>query len=152
MLVRNGGNHFAFLTVSLNPKSRLAMTGNLYPITEFGIKRLIERMIEIGTKELAYNECEVTVRENVTFANYDRPCTCIEVTHPIERDYFTYHITKVFVDEKLRLPIRHEAYDWPVPGSDTAILKEEYTYLDLKLNVGLTAKDFEADNPDYGFR
>lgn len=31
------------------------------------------------------------------------------------------------------------------------VLEEEYTYMDVKLNVGLTDEDFDPDNKTYQF-
>lgn len=149
-LVRKGGSRLAFLTVSLRPTSILAMTGNRYPITEFGIKRLTERMIELGNNDLAYQECEVVTHDDINLS--DRICTSIEVRHPIRRQHFEYHVARIYIDNKSQVPIRFESYDWPESGSDAPVLKEEYTYCDMKLNVGLTDADFEPNNPAYGFR
>ena len=52
------------------------------------------------------------------------------------------------------MPLRNDAYTWPPqpgakPGLDELI--EEYTYLKLELNVGLTDTDFDPANPEYKF-
>ena len=126
------------------------MNGNRYPITEFGIKRMIERLIMIGERELPYGECEVKIRDGVQVVG--KSCTCFEVMHPRRRPHFRYHLAKIYVDDKLRVPIRFESYDWPAEESDQPVLQEEYTYRELKLNVGLTDADFQRDHPDYRFR
>ena len=51
----------------------------------------------------------------------------------------------------MNLPIRYAAYSWPVAGDDEPVLEEEYTYMNLKLNVGLSERDFDPDNDDYQF-
>lgn len=149
LLVRNGGKRLAFLTLELPPTCALAMQGNRYPVTEFGIQRLVERMIELGEQELPYGECEVDIESNVLVE--DMTCTKIEVCHPVRRDHFMYHLARVYIDDSTQLPVRFEAYDWPNPGSGEPVLKEEYTYRNLKLNVGLSDTDFDRTNPDYSF-
>jgi hypothetical protein len=52
LLVRNGGQRLAFITLQLAPDCPLAMRGNRYPITQFGIQRLVERMLLLGEQEL----------------------------------------------------------------------------------------------------
>ena len=75
----------------------------------------------------------------------------IEVTHPLARDVFRFHIARVFINDELKMPIRYESYDWPTePGGEPELI-EEYSYLDLKLNNGFTDKDFSPSNPDYQF-
>jgi hypothetical protein len=78
--------------------------------------------------------------------------TLVEVTHPVRRPYFRYHIARIFIDDELQLPIRFASYDWPDEARGAPRLMEEYTYLNLKLNVGLTDWDFDYRNEDYAFR
>ncbi len=53
-----------------------------------------------------------------------------------------------FLDNELRVPIHYDAYKWPrEPGEDPP-LEESYTYRDLKINVGLTASEFDQENPE----
>ena len=49
------------------------------------------------------------------------------------------------------IPVRYIAYDWPARPGDPPDVFEEYNYLDLKLNVGLTDADFDPHNPAYNF-
>lgn len=149
ILVRKGGKRLPFLTVRLDPKDPFAMQGNRYAITEFGIKRLIERMMDLGEKELAYDECEVRIDADHRFE--DRPCTRIEVCHPVQRDHFRYHLVRIYIDNELQLPFRFESYDWPEEENLAPVLDEEYTYRELRLNVNLTEEDFAKDNPEYRF-
>ena len=149
LLVRNGGQRLAFLTLELDPTCALAMRGTRYPVTEFGIKRLVERMIRLGEKELEHAECEVRIDEQATLDG--RRNRCIEVLHPQRRDYFVYHIARIYIDQELQLPVRFEAYDWPnEPGAEPPVL-EEYSYGNIQLNVGLSPEDFQRDHPDYSF-
>ena len=49
----------------------------------------------------------------------------------------------VFFDKENRLPIRVENYDWPrAGGTQGGDLLEEYSYADLRLNVGLGDQHF----------
>jgi hypothetical protein len=132
----------------LAPDSVLAMRGNLYPITDAGIENLIVKLLEKGTRDRKRDECEVQFRENAKVN--DRRCQLMEVIHPNRRAYFDFNLAHIYIDNETGLPIRYAAYTWPKgrdqnpeprPSDDTLI--EEYTYLDLKLNPGLTDRDFE---------
>jgi len=136
-------------TVSLNPTSMLAMVGNRYPITEMGLKRLTERLIEVGEQDAQYGECDVQVIPEAKIN--DRMCTCIQVVHPVPRRNFTFHLARIYVDNEYNLPTRYEAYDWPRQQGGTPELIEEYTYLNLKMNNGFTDLDFDIHNPAYSF-
>ena len=79
----------------------------------------------------------------------DRPCTSIEVVHPVPRNNFRFHLLRVFIDEELKVPIRYELYGWPRQPGGPAELVEEYTYVNLKLNNGYGDADFDPRNPRY---
>jgi hypothetical protein len=137
-------------TVSLKPDSMLAMSGNRYPMTELGLRRLTERLIEVGEHDSQFGECDVKVRPGAKINRRD--CTCIEVVHPIPRQEFLFHLAKIYVDSEYNLPTRYEAYEWPQEAGGTPILTEEYTYTNLKFNNGFTDKDFDPNNPEYDFK
>jgi len=149
MWARGTGLKRVFGTVSLSPTSPIVMQNNRYPITEIGILRLVERIIEVAEHDAQYGECEVTYYPGAKIN--DRPCLCIQVVHPVPRVNFRFHIARVFVDEELRLPVRYESYDWPAKPGGPPLLLEQYTYLNIRLNNGFTDRDFDINNPEYGF-
>lgn len=149
MIVRNGGPRFGYLTKALAPDSELALHDNRYPVTDIGIKNLLKKLLDVGTEELQYDECEVTFISGAKID--DRACTVIQVTHPVRREYFRYNVARIFIDDQLQLPIRYASYDWPEEEDGQPQLLEEYTYLNLTLNVGLKDRDFDYRNKKYHF-
>ena len=149
LIARRGGLRLAYFTTALDPLSDLAMQRNRYPITEIGVRNLIKRLYEVGREDVRYGECDVKYFKGVTLNQ--RACTAIEVIHPVRRSNFRYHIARIFIDDELQVPIRYAAYDWPDQSGGRPPLLEEYTYLDLKLNIGLTDRDFDTRNKAYGF-
>ncbi|HEY5315846.1 MAG TPA: DUF1571 domain-containing protein [Pirellulales bacterium] len=145
----NGLRHKLIGTVRLKPDSMLAMAGNRYPITQLGIRRLTERLIEVGEQDMKYGECEVKMLEGAKING--RQCTCIQVVHPKARPYFLFNMARIYVDNELNVPIRYEAYEWPKEPGGEPQLTEEYTYLNLKLNNGFKDQDFDPKNPNYQF-
>jgi hypothetical protein len=139
-----------FGTVSLHPKSAIAMEGNRYPITDIGMLILVERLLEVAKRDKDYGECEVQFFPGAKIN--DRACTCIQVVHPMPKQPFLFHIARIFIDDELNVPIRYEAYDWPSRPGELPPLMEQYTYLNLKLNNGFSDADFDVRNPQYGFR
>jgi hypothetical protein len=140
-------------TVSLKPNSMLAMQGQRYPITEIGILNLTRRLVEVGQEDMKYGECEVKFFNGtkIKLGNEQRSTTMIQVVHPVPRRNFRFHMARIYVDDQLNMPIRYEAYDWPVSPKEKPPLLEEYTYSNIKLNQGLTDSDFDVKNPNYGF-
>ena len=141
-----------FGSVWLRPDGSLAMQGNRYPITEIGLETLVVRLIEKGTRDKQNGtpeECLVEFRKGAKIN--DRTCTMLQVTHPQPRDYYDFHIARIFIDDELNVPLRYAAYTWPARPDGEPELIEEYTYLKLELNVGLTDDDFDSENPNYRF-
>ncbi|NIP85052.1 MAG: DUF1571 domain-containing protein [Planctomycetales bacterium] len=154
LLARNGGTgNLQDVTVSLDPRSPRAMRNYRYPLTEIGIRTLGERLVEIGYESLRADrqrrECEVLIRDGAKVAG--RSCRVIQVRFPIRRPELRFHLARIFIDETLPLPVRYESYGWPAEEGQPPPLREEYTYLDLTLNPGLTDLDFQRDNPSYKF-
>ena len=135
--------------VPIDPTGPAAMQGQLYPITQIGILNLTKQLIEVAESDTKYGECTVKMTEQAKING--RLCRCLEVVHPKPRRSFGFHIARVFIDDKLDIPIRYECYDWPKGGDNKPPLMEEYTYLDVNLNAGLTDADFDVQNPAYGF-
>jgi hypothetical protein len=136
-------------TVSLKPQSMLAMTGNRYPITEIGVENLAKRLVEVAEHDKQFGECDVNFYPNAKVNG--RICTCVQVSHPVPRRNFRFHLARVFIDDELTVPIRYEAYDWPQEAGGQPVLLEEYTYMNVKTNNGFTDADFDPKNTAYKF-
>jgi hypothetical protein len=135
--------------VSLKPSSMLAMQGNRYPITELGVENLTRRLVEVAEHDKQFGECEVNFFPGAKVNG--RVCTCIQVTHPVPRRNFRFHLARVFIDDELTIPVRYEAYDWPQETGGQPVLMEEYTYMNVQVNQGFTDVDFDPRNPAYKF-
>ncbi|MBO5438907.1 MAG: DUF1571 domain-containing protein [Thermoguttaceae bacterium] len=134
-------------TMHLSPTGRLAMKGNLHPITDFGVLNLARQLIRVG---------EVNIQKDSFDVNYfdaeiaGRACVCIEVLNQKRRDDVLFCKAHIYVDRELNIPIRYVSWGWGKNG-DFPLL-EEYTYSNIKLNVGLTDQDFDIRNPKYNYR
>ena len=127
----------------LAPDGKMAMAECKYPIMNIGIENLLLKLIERGGKDRERDrpdECVVTHKKGAKIDG--RPCTLITIKHPVQRPEYDYQRAEIFIDDELQLPIRYAAYNFPMKGSDDPV-EEEYTYTDLKLNAGLTDKEFE---------
>jgi hypothetical protein len=149
IIVHEGGFRGKFLpTVELDPNGMLAMRGQRYPITDAGIENLCVKLIEKGQRDRQHGECMV---DEKPVKLGDRPGRLVSVLHPVPRAHFDFHRAEIFIDDELNIPVRFASYSWPSsPGSEPELL-EEYTYQNIKLNVGLTDADFDRNNPKYNF-
>ena len=58
---------------------------------------------------------------------------------------------RIFLDNETDFPLRYSAYSWPLEKGGPPRLIEEYTFLNFRMNVGLSDIDFDRENPDYDF-
>ncbi len=127
------------------------MRGQLYPITDSGIEKLVLKLIERGEKEMANGnrDCEVTFHEDAKING--RTCTLLQIKHPQPGPGVEFHLAHIFIDNELTVPVRYASYGFPEGNSNDLPILEEYTYTDIKLNVGLTDADFDHKNAEYKF-
>ena len=150
LIVRNGGTRFEHITTSLLPDSPAAMQHTRYPITEIGMLNLTRRLIENGEQELKDKDCQVKLVRGAKING--RPCTVIQVAH-------TAAAIGPAVQDGPDSDRRRTGPAGPLFGvrlagerrRQPACLLEEYTYTDVKLNVGLTDWDFDHRNEAYQF-
>jgi hypothetical protein len=137
--------------LNLDPNGTFAMSGQKYPITNIGIRYLTAEIVNVSTADMQYGESEVKVDPNSGVGNgaARRPATLIQITHPVARKNFRAYVSRIFLDNELRVPICYDAYSWPEKPGLAPPLEERYLYANLKLNAGLTAADFDpATNPN----
>jgi hypothetical protein len=149
LIGRRGGKRNPSFTAQLEPTSPLAMDGNRYPITEIGVVTMIHRLVEVMEEELKSDNCEIKIFEDAKLDG--RPCRHFQLTRLKQTPDSEFMMARVFVDEEYRVPIYYAAYDWPKEAGGEPVLLEEYTYRNIKVNVGFTDKDFDPANPKYGF-
>lgn len=153
MIAREGGTAGKYLpTVWLRPNGIIAMRGQLYPITDVGLENLVLKLIERGEQEKRSGNmnAEVSFHQNARING--RPCTILQIQYSQPGPNIEFHLAQVFIDDEYQVPVRYVAYGFPQkPGEKPPVL-EEYTYLNLKFNVGLTDRDFDVTNPEYRFR
>jgi outer membrane lipoprotein-sorting protein len=136
-------------TMHLDPKGDMAMEENRHPVTEAGLGSMIDLVKARWDTELHPGESILLFHPKARVG--DRACLLVESIHPKKSQEFLFHKVKLYIDRELNLPIRFEAYDWPKqPGAEPELL-EEYTYTNLKTNVGLKEHDFDPANAQYSY-
>jgi hypothetical protein len=152
MIAHEGGTAGKYLpTVWLRPTGMIAMRNQLYPITDIGLENLVLKLIERGQKEkkTVSQDCSVTFQDGAKING--RSCRLLQINHDKPGDHVEFHKAQIFIDEEYQLPVRYVSYGFPQSEGGKLPVLEEYTYLNLKLNVGLTEKDFDHNNADYNF-
>lgn len=148
--VRKGGSSLAYVVLSIDPNGRVARQQSNYPITDIGFDKIMDRLIELI--ELDMGNDPLGVNTEVTYFRdarvRDRSATHIQIIHPSKEGGFNFYRANAYVDDELHVPIRLEVYDWPKSDVEPPELMEEYTYTDLKLNVGLADAVFDEARLD----
>ena len=133
-----------FFTVALEPTDRRVMEESRHPVTDVGIGRLLEI---VGTN--ARRGAQAGVLQVIDRGLGDVAGRRVRQVEAIllrdaKAGYYCYRVLLAF-DEENHLPIRIVVYDW------TDQVVEEYTHAQLQLNPGLTERDFDPENREYGF-
>jgi hypothetical protein len=135
--------------MNLDPQGSVAMSGQKYPITRVGIRNLTAALIRQFEEDTKYGECEVSSKEEKISG---RLTTMVQINHPVPRRNFRAHVARLFFDNELGIPIHYDAYLWPAQPGGQPPLDESFTYTNLKINNGFTARDFDANNNPEIFR
>lgn len=145
ILVRKGGRRMSYVKLTISPYSEAARRQGRYPIMQMGLDRMLRRLIERAESDMTVDpegrNTRVTVYRKATVAR--RVCTRLKIEHPVRQPGLHFHLANLYVDDELEVPIRVEGYGWPASQDADPPLLEEYTYMKLELNPGLTDADFD---------
>ncbi len=136
-------------TLSLDPEGKLAMEENRHPVSQIGLKSMLEMLIDQWLKETRVKDVTVNFYPNARIGNLS--CRVIEVSHSRPHSAVVHHMTRLYLNAETGLPVRIQNYDFPATSTAKALLVEDYYYMDVKTNVGLKDIDFDTSNPAYDF-
>jgi hypothetical protein len=144
MLVRNGGKHFDYVVTKVDPYGESAKDESLVPVTQSGFNQILAQMIEVLKRHAAADPTGGNTQvERIKGAKINqRSCHVIRITHPNKQPGLEFHVANVFVDDQLHVPSRVDYSDWATRAGQTPPLIAEYTYTNLKMNVGLSDATF----------
>jgi hypothetical protein len=150
LLAREGSGLTSLVgTVSLAPDSPTVMAETRHPITRIGMRNLVKLLLQRWEAQTEFGETEVRFYPDAKLGEV--ACEVIESSHPRPRKQFPFQMTRLYIEKESRLPIRIENYGFPSRPGERPPLLEEYTYTNVRVNVGLTDRDFDRNNPEYSF-
>ncbi len=149
LLVHEDGLRALAGTLSFPLNHPDVMRENHYPINQFGMVAMVDAVIAQWEQEMKFSETEVAYFPSAKFGDID--CQMYQTTHPAPRSNFKFHKTCLYVEQKTKLPLRVEQFDFPLRDGQDPPLVEQYNYINVKCNVGLTDRDFDPRNKDYNF-
>ncbi len=150
MAVHEVGLLLGLKTLWLDPTGFIAMQGQRYPISEIGIMKLIDKLIERGEKDRDNPDISVNILANQQLD--DTPTQVIQIrrSKPSNQED-DFSLAEITIDPERQLILGYRAFGWPDKPEGEPVLIESYTYHDVKTNVGLTDADFDPKNPEYNF-
>lgn len=146
MLVSFGGWKRILGRLKLDPHGDRAMSHARYPITEAGLLKLTERLLEYRERDLGLSEgvaCTMEADEMIE----GRDCHRFVVEYQSPQVEPIYRKSIIHVDKSLSLPISVVNYTWSDSESDRDedMLIERYIYRDLQLDTEVADTEFEVD-------
>lgn len=134
----------ANLTWNLDPKGPILRADNRHLITDIGFGFIIQMMRQNIPTAVSREEIEIARLADAVYEG--RPATVVEMRF-MPKDGRAYYASRIIchVDKEYLLPVGIACYN------EKDDLLERYAYKNVKLNVGLTDKDFSKNNPDYRF-
>jgi hypothetical protein len=141
------------MTIALDPNGMIAMRGQRYPISEIGIVKLVEKLIERGLQDVDNPDISVTISSDHQVGDVAADLIQVRRAKPSgQEDDFA--LAEIAFDPERKLILSYRSFGWP--SSDAAVdadlpLLESYNYNNVKTNVGLTDADFDTANPAYTF-
>jgi hypothetical protein len=136
-------------TISLAHESPHVRAENRHPNTQIGMRNLNDQVIAGWEYEGQFGESTVQYFPEAKIGGVS--CPAIECMHPQPRRQFKFHLTRLYIDAQSNLPVRVENYAFPTAPGQQPPLIEEYTYVKVQTNKGLTNQDFSPKNPAYKF-
>ena len=150
MAVHEVGMLLGLKTIWLDPNGMIAMQGQKHPISEIGMVKLVEKLIERGQQDLDTPGMEITLSEDHDFGGIKTEVLRISRSVPTG-DENGFSLAEIILDPERQLILQYRSLGWPEKAGDPAPLLESYTYENVQTNVGLTDADFDVNNPDYGY-
>lgn len=140
MLVKPEGFKSIVGTLSIDPNGDQALAENRHPITQAGISSMI-RLVQTQWKSELKHE-DIHEIEIIETKNLGQSCLKIQVKRTKQLPGIPFQMTSLSLSKETKLPVRIENYAWPTGSEKVPQLVEEYTYQDLKVNIGLGDQDF----------
>ncbi len=137
-------------TIWLDPNGMIAMQGQRYPISEIGMVRLVEKLIERGEQDRDNPDIQVNLTNDHILDGTTTQLIQVRRSKPSGgKDDFS--LAEIIIDPQRQLILTYRSFGWPEQAGDDPPLMESYTYYDVKTNVGLTQEDFDTKNPNYNY-
>lgn len=153
MAVHEVGMLLGLKTIWLDPNGMIAMQGQRYPISEIGMIKLVEKLIQRGEQDLDNPNLKITMVPDHDFGGLKTELLQVQRQQPSGQRH-DFSLAEIVLDPERMLILQFRSFGWPDSDSSddrSPPLLESYSYEDVQVNVGLSEMDFDVKNPEYGF-
>ena len=136
--------------LTLAPQGTLAMRDSRHPIWMAGLPQIVDLILKASDLLGRRADLQATYTDLGAQDVFGTPSRCYRIEMPYTASPETLYapLIQLCLGDGSGLPSRFTAW----ANEDGQLRQvEDYAFTGLKVNVGLTAADFAADNPAYGF-
>lgn len=144
MWIHNGS--FPDITLCLSPEACKDLSDGRHTVAEAGVAFVVDSMARDIALAKSRPLDKVSIWDYGEREVLGEPSRCYEMSTPPRKDS-GYYGHRAYFCQSLRTGLLNKISVWDF----RKLLVEDFTFADLKKNVGLTAKDFDPENPDYDF-
>jgi|GEM_PF-1291872 len=135
--------------VRIAPDHKLVQALTRRPVEKIGLWNMGH---ELHGRKSALHKSEISVTTSDCTGPDGRELQSFRILDSEQQGEEDYdHITVVFVDRLWKIAVGCEVYGWPESEDAEPPMLESYFYSDIEFNVGLSDRDFDPSNPEYGF-
>jgi len=135
--------------ISVDPHGSLAMSESKYPITMIGMENMTRRLLAEWLDATDRSDISVKFYPNAKIGNVE--CQVVESTHTDAIKSKGIHRARLYIERDSGLPIRIQEYGFPRQAGTEPPLVSDYCYLNIRPNIGLTARHFDPGSPQSEF-
>jgi hypothetical protein len=150
LLVREAGIKSIVGMLSLPPTGPDAMAESRYPVTQIGLKQMLETIISQWEAEGKFGGVTTQKRPDSKTLTGE-VCTVYEAIHAKQFKEFKFHTTRLWIDDATGMAIGVQQLGFPGKKDSEPPIVEEYFYGKIESNLKMTNKDFDKNNPKYSF-
>lgn len=143
------GGFLRHITVNLDPTGSLAMKDSRHPIMHAGFDHTVELIAKDMRLAKENPEWGAQIKDLGVQNIHGAQSYCYEATMD-KKKYPKFYAYKALICMHLALKIPNKVHIWDYEDGQVRLV-EQYSYENVKLNVGLTDADFDPSNPDYAF-
>ena len=156
LMVHEGGVKSFIGTLNLPPNDPNVMSDNRYPVTQIGLKNMINTIIKQWETEGKFGGIKTNFYANPKLETGEN-CVAYEVIHELNKDSkpfkeFKFHTTRLYIDSDTGIAFGCQQLGYPTKNDKKPPVIEEYFYTKIKTNLKLTDADFDKNNSSYAFK